>query len=1627
MGANLEPVPDGKPNEYRLRILHLSDLHERVALEWMDEKRKAKVRLSEAERRRVLEESNFLEIIADDIGTVDLVCFTGDAADWGLPEEFNKATRRLDTILSALKLGRDRLFVVPGNHDVQRKKAELTWNRMRELASRGEMSNRLSGWMAAATDAPFGAQEVWREEIAQRAKAFWDWVDSGLNRGCLLPGNSTHRRLGYCHRVGGLNLPFEVHVLGFDSAWLCGDDNDSGKLRLTPGQVCLQTQDQSGNKLVGFRLALVHHPLSDLADGKQCFRLLAGGADLLLHGHQHDPIIEVTTDPDRKLTVLATGSLYADEGDRWINCFHVIDAFLDERGQPLRYRVTFWGWSERGHWHHTGAIYEKAKEGILEFPAQSYLRAVETLPVGGAEEQVPRELQHWYYIQRPVETERIRTLLLQPKRRAPIAIFGMPGAGKSSLAAELAKDTLVRARYPDVLWATLGAEDPQIEVHFRRFLLAVGSPQLQLSDIETGKRLLSSLLKEKACLLVLDDVWRREDVKPFLESLGPECALLFTTRDLSIAESVDASYVALPPMQPSETRSLIEQLLERSLSEEEGVFADRIAQAVGYLPLAVRLACARVREGDSLERVTAMLKDEQTRLVALEPPGRDDSEERRKNRSLVASFDLSIRRLQGRQQEDFSLLSLLAEDVPFGPPVAASLWSASPDEAECLLRLFFHKGLVLASGSSETCRLFRLHDEQRNAGRRLLSRPTAELHGMLLDLYRTRLSPQGWVSLGDDGYIHDHLIWHLIHAGRISEMRVLLEEEHDTRNAWSVVRERRISGYLRDLDCAAASEGTTPAQEARYAMMQSSVVSLGVNMPFGVVRELVTRRLWTDERALSWALSLAPPNRFESLADLVRILAVPWRDRALDRALDELRQTPEEGEWSKLRMFLRLPVDIPESSLSKVLRAAKGVKRPRSEAVIMALRHFAFHGRFMEVHRELETLPADYDKGVLVRLLLLLPAQEMRWLCSVGSDSKEFARWLPVRMAQIGEPDQALDLVKDLPESTQAWALGKMAAELDVDHLRQAETLVRTMSDFGTRFSGLAAILAMFPEPERTRRLSTLWRDICRYGLSEVRSAREAIIGRLPGPVLKQILNDRSFPSQGIHGDDEKLAAAKRLAELGCADDAARLLDGFGSSPKAMEEVAPRLLEKHLKQLGVADPNHNVIALRYMLPRWAELGHGSEAVDALPRLRTFMDLRNQAAAAMAPHLDLAQLASLQAECNRNDDLPARLRLLAELAALAPQDFAPFLFDPGFECAVLKTSIHRLASALDRGTALLLRASFKDPVARLAVSSALQAAPDDVLIEDLQAAYESCAQQIRDASGKPLSESKPVMEVAQSAVEFFAHALRNAPESCRDKVLEIGRDALGAFSSPLDSPEEFATFWPLEQLVRETLEYNFEDFEITNLAHVAAVVPAADASRVEDIVLKLKPAKWERELEFLESLTAASVLTPRLLQVALDAARVVAKREGFLAWSGPRLAAHLARADRVTEALEITRLTEKYDTHHLNAVVGLAEHLPPPHYAEFLRKAWVWTTTPVYYHRNWNDVDKLKRLSPRASQQPSPTLEEFWRLAIRFVSGQTRPDSWDYLAALAPMIHALTGPKGALGTWKAMLEVSRWWP
>ena len=59
--------------------------------------------------------------LSSSLTQVDFVVFSGDTAFFGKPEEFVTARQNLfDPVLAALGLPPERLFMVPGNHDLNR-------------------------------------------------------------------------------------------------------------------------------------------------------------------------------------------------------------------------------------------------------------------------------------------------------------------------------------------------------------------------------------------------------------------------------------------------------------------------------------------------------------------------------------------------------------------------------------------------------------------------------------------------------------------------------------------------------------------------------------------------------------------------------------------------------------------------------------------------------------------------------------------------------------------------------------------------------------------------------------------------------------------------------------------------------------------------------------------------------------------------------------------------------------------------------------------------------------------------------------------------------------------------------------------------------------------------------------------------------------------------------------------------------------------------------------------------------------------------------------------------------------------------------------------------------------------
>ncbi len=335
-----------------IRILHISDFHARGSRDkepWR--------------RRRVLGdawERNLDEMVGDH--PVDLVLFTGDAADWGQVEEYKAFQEFVEHLLSKLKLSKERFFPVPGNHDINRKVHDDARLKALELAEKDPRA--LSRWMAGQ-HAKGELDSKLRKNLLARQDNYRHWLRSLLNRPDLDPAKNPHGSLGY--RCTLMEWGFPLHIIGLDSSWLCGEEKEKGKLRLSENQIQTLARDERGDFLKDVRLAIMHHPLSDLADGDDSEHKLGETVDLLLRGHLHETKVEIRTDPDRTLTHLAAGCLYEGElEDRYANACQMITLNVNKNGELQDSETHFRAFSPRGHWHNDDSLYANSRNGILK-------------------------------------------------------------------------------------------------------------------------------------------------------------------------------------------------------------------------------------------------------------------------------------------------------------------------------------------------------------------------------------------------------------------------------------------------------------------------------------------------------------------------------------------------------------------------------------------------------------------------------------------------------------------------------------------------------------------------------------------------------------------------------------------------------------------------------------------------------------------------------------------------------------------------------------------------------------------------------------------------------------------------------------------------------------------------------------------------------------------------------------------------------------------------------------------------------------------------------------------------------------------------------------------------------------
>jgi tetratricopeptide (TPR) repeat protein len=312
-----------------------------------------------------------------------------------------------------------------------------------------------------------------------------------------------------------------------------------------------------------------------------------------------------------------------------------------------------------------------------------------------------------------------------------VCLSGQPGIGKTTLAIHVAH--LSGGVFPDgQLYTNLrgadsrGQEPAEVLAGFLREL-GVGGTDIP-EGLDERARMYRAQLAGRRMLVVLDNAADEGQVRPLLPG-SAGCAVLVTSTS-RLATLAGAAAVPLDLMPPGQATELLIAIISEDRAAAEPEAVGDIARLCGYLPLALRIAGARLvsRPSWKISWFATRLADESRRLDLLKA---GDLEVR-------ASFGLSYHGRDEAEQFAFRMLGLLAADFPAWN--LAALIQTDTDEAEQLLEQLVDAVLADIAGVDATGLIrYRQHDLLRAFARECLV--DAEPQGVR-DESLTRLADQ---------------------------------------------------------------------------------------------------------------------------------------------------------------------------------------------------------------------------------------------------------------------------------------------------------------------------------------------------------------------------------------------------------------------------------------------------------------------------------------------------------------------------------------------------------------------------------------------------------------------------------------------------------------------------------------------------------------------------------------------------------------------------------------------------------------------------------------------------------------------------------------------------------------------
>jgi hypothetical protein len=356
--------------------------------------------------------------------------------------------------------------------------------------------------------------------------------------------------------------------------------------------------------------------------------------------------------------------------------------------------------------------------------------------------------------------EMMRQTIVSDKPRAAVhttVIWGMGGVGKTVLAQAVCRDAIIQAAFPDgVVWTSIGRDTVEPISQIRDVLKGLGETVGSFVNLADAANRLRGTIRDKACLIVLDDVWDVRSADAFRVE-APRSHILITARDGSLAASLGATQYRLEEFTPAEALEFLASWATSSvlgLPQECAILADEC----GRLPFALALCGAMQQNGVPWRDLLDAIQAGDLAFLENRFPGFPYANVLR---CLQVSTD-ALEAVDAHAIQRYKDLVALRKDRPIPEAAIISFWTFEAEyqarDARKLLAQLDRRAL-LRTEDAGLGRVVTFHDLLVDY-LQALTKDQTPLHLRLIKMYR-RACGGNWANGTDDGYFSANLSYHL--------------------------------------------------------------------------------------------------------------------------------------------------------------------------------------------------------------------------------------------------------------------------------------------------------------------------------------------------------------------------------------------------------------------------------------------------------------------------------------------------------------------------------------------------------------------------------------------------------------------------------------------------------------------------------------------------------------------------------------------------------------------------------------------------------------------------------------------------------------------------------------------------